>query len=168
MRFASPLLRSLACAAALALLAGCDPSSSLVTPPEVEGPQQPVNAVVAGTYKLVSVEGHALPAPYYMDPQYGIESAITTGTMTLAADGTWTRSYTIHYNRDHRDPTPYDVYYSGSGTYTVTGNVVNFSGTEGAHYLAAGSPVPPVGATVDGKAITVHLTATPGARFVRD
>ena len=149
------LARTLALASLALGLASC---SNDLTPPGIES--------VAGTYTLVSVDGKPMPSPFYQDPTYGIESSYVDGTMTLHADGTWTRQYTIHYNRDHRDPTPYDVHYAASGTYTWTGGALSLTGTEKSGH---GSPVPlPADATVDGASITAWLMTGPNARFVRD
>jgi hypothetical protein len=155
MRRLSPA-RTLALAAVALGLAGCNSGTTV-----------PGQESVVGTYSLVSVDGKPMPSPFYQDPTYGIESAYVSGTMNLKADGTWERAFVIHYNRDHRADVPFDRHYTGSGTYTVSGNAIHFTGTENVTGSAP-TPVPPVDAAIQGQAVVVHLTTSPGARFVRN
>ena len=77
-------LLSILATAALAACGGGDDSSA---------PRQ-----LPGTYPLVSANGRALPAVLYEEPGYKLE--VTAGTITLAASGSFSDSYTIRETID--------------------------------------------------------------------
>jgi hypothetical protein len=126
-------------AAAVALVAACGSDST-----------GPTHASLVGTYTLSAVNGASLP---YTVPNTGDNVEIVQdGTITLAADSTYTASATGTENGSA------STLVTDAGTYSASGTQVTFTSTAipGAHYTAS----------VAGSGTSQTLTATIAGAFV--
>ena len=87
------------------------------------GDDPPAPRQLPGTYPLVSANGRSLPAVVQEEPGYKLE--ITAGTITLAASGSFSDSYTIRETIDGVVQAPDEIPCHGS--WTRSGNSVTLS-----------------------------------------
>lgn len=73
-------------------------------------------ASFAGTYTLQTIDGHALPFT-------GEEEVVTSGSLILRADKTWTVTFTAHDASG-------DASFTDGGTYTISGNSITLLSSE--------------------------------------
>ena len=122
----------------------------------------PGNPGAPGTYTLAQVEGRALPAVVEADG--ACRDELLSGTLTLAADGTWTLE-TVERELCEGQPSREDRE-TERGRYTLSGTAVAFTADDDAADDADapadddGADVDidePASGTVDGGTLTVRL-----------
>ena len=109
---------------------------------DVAGPSSPTPATVAGTYNLTTVDGEGLPVVMLDLGAY--QARLTSGTLTLKADGTYL--FTINHRIDDSGNvrTGSD---SDTGLWTLNGSALAFASVE-AHFPRTGM--------ISGKTITIQ------------
>ena len=103
------------------------------------------NANVAGTYNIVSTNGPAGPdnsAPFVLfNSTLGLDTyriQIPSGTLTLNADKSYSGAGTVDvYVNNELQPDLGDDAFSSGGTYSVTGNTVKLTPTDGSDPITA-------------------------------
>lgn len=126
-----------------ALLLGCDEAA------ETAG-----NATLpdwAGTYAMVSINGDALPATIVDESGPGCDQSISSGSMELRADGTFTASVTGEDVRRTNETEACDENFdvTDTGTFEVSGQSIVFT----AFFEAA----PPIEGTLSDDAVSVTI-----------
>ena len=112
-------------------------AACLSTPTDNTPPLEPTDANVAGAFSLTSINGGALPVLVSISSAQ--ESDLTSDTVSIASDGTWTETsvYRITQLSDNTTSTNTSVI---SGSYTIANQQINFLQTSGTASLAfAGS-----------------------------
>ena len=82
---------------------------------------------ILGTYKLVSVNDNPLPAVSWVGPGEGCTQENLSGTMLIASDNRWAA---LLEGRDKCDKTSEEGSAILTGTYKVSGNMIEFQGGE--------------------------------------
>lgn len=87
------------------------------------GSTEPTTTTVSGTFTLRTINGKALPQTIYSDADASL--SINSGTLTLGADKTYTL---VEQEHVVVSGTATDDVYTESGTFTVSGNTLEFTG----------------------------------------
>jgi hypothetical protein len=112
------------------------------------------NASIAGTYSLRTINGQPLPYTYRTS---GADTyQVVSGTITLAADGTWTETQTERQTIGGVVTSPS---FSDNGTYAVTGSAITFTS------VASGTPLTSQG-TIGSGQMTMQGQALSGGPIV--
>lgn len=118
--------------------------------------QSGIGAAQAGSYRLTSVAGNALPTPLGMEN--GCKEMVTAGTLTLS-DGKWT----LRYDERHECPSGARMSAeSETGKYSMDGSTITFMDDDGERNTG-GSPDDDIDldeldhGTLSGNTLTVKL-----------